>query len=167
LHFFIATVFEREQSFIRAPFPAEYIFAYLVYGFCATYAISFPGSPQHYVGFISMASIGIYILLKNLPRSKLVVILSVGILFFPAYYYGYMGIGKKYINPKSDLFEYTNKVGASLYFNTAVEIQKISNAYDEIVFKYKDLGKIYLISKDKNFIEMYTNKNLDPKVYDI
>ena len=165
--FLIAIVFERGSRFAEESFPDECIFAYLVYGFCATYAISFPGSPQHYVGFISMASIGIYILLKNLPRSKLAAILSIGVLFFPAHYCGYMAIGKKYISPRSDLFEYTNKVGTSLYFDTAVEIQKISKAHDEIVFKYKDLGKIYFIAKDKNFIEMYINKNLDPKIYDV
>ena len=165
--FLVKILFERVPVFIKEPFPDECIFAYLVYGFCATYAISFPGSPQHYVGFILMASIGIYILLKDLPKSKLVAMLSIGFLFLPAYYYGYLGIGKKYINPRSDLFEYINKVGASLSFNTAVEISKISKSYDEIIFKYKDLGRIYFISKDKNLIEMYIDKNLEPKIYDV
>ena len=145
----------------------QIILACVIYGLCATYAMSFPKSPQHYVGFILMAFFGIYILLKNSSFSIITTICSIAILFSTPYYYKYLRFNHKYIEAKSDFYEYKNKLGASIYFLTAIDVKEVSSEYDQLISKYEDSGKIYFISKDKIFIEMAQDKNIDPKVYDV
>jgi len=145
----------------------QIILAYIIYGVCAIYAISFPGSPQHYVGSMLMAFFGIFILLRNTALSRNALIFSIASLFFVSAYYNYLSFGQKLREVKSNFYEYKNQIGSSIYFSTAVDVNKISSDYASLIYKFQNEGKIYLFSKDKSFIEIAQDRNIEPKIYDI
>lgn len=164
---FWALIFKNSESGDQKFSRDQIILACIIYGACATYAMSFPKSPQHYVGFLIMAFIGVFILMRNVSVSKYGVIFSLITLFFLPLNYHYLSVGKKFKEVKSDFFSYQNQIGAAMYFATAVDVDKISHDYINLARKFQNQEKIYFFSKDKGYIEMANDKNLEPKIYDI
>lgn len=144
----------------------ELVYAYVALGLCATYAISFPRSPQHYAGFLLMAFFAIYIILYKLISSKTITVIAIAFLFYPAQHYLYLNLTRSN-DVMSNFYEFKNQLGSPIYFTTALKIERLNSDYDDIVQPYIDTGKIYFISQDKIFIEALKGKNLDPQVYDI
>ena len=145
----------------------QIIFACIAYGLCSSYAISFVKSPQHYVGFIAMAFIAIYIFLKDSLNSRFAAIVLVILLLFPAFHFKYFDLGKRPKQTLSDLYVYSDVIGAQLNFRTALNVGSLSETYHILSKKYESAGKIFFISKDKIFIELFNDKNIEPKVYDV
>ncbi|NQW57556.1 MAG: hypothetical protein HQ456_02495 [Polynucleobacter sp.] len=147
-------------------FTKSEILAFTIYPLCATYAISFAGSPQHFSGFLVMASYSLYIIfvtnLKELPRTVLVLLMLVAI----PYYFGFIKISQPFIDNSSEIFEYQN-VGKPLIFKTAMNIDQLSRDFDDITQNYGKQDSIYFLSRDKVFIETQRNTNLYPKIYDV
>lgn len=151
----------------KLSFDSHEVLALVSYGLCATYALSFLGSPQHYAGFLVMASISIFVLMKKYCHTKLMIAVALGLLLVVPTHYRYFSLGKKVFLSQSQLFEYKNELGFPIYFKTSLEIEALSKYYDEITKTFQSKGKIYFISKDKAFIEMFTGKNIEPEIYDI
>jgi hypothetical protein len=151
----------------KLSFDSHEVLALVSYGLCATYALSFLDSPQHYAGFLVMASISIFVLMKKYCYTKPMIAVALGLLMVAPTHYRYFSLGKKLFLSQSQLFEYKNELGSPIYFKTSLEIEAISMHYDEITNTFKSKGKIYFISKDKAFIETFTGKNIEPEVYDI
>jgi hypothetical protein len=143
------------------------LFATVAYAFCASYTLSFLKSPQHHSGFLIMSLIAIYILLCDSRKSKITLFISLFLLISPTIYLNYLDFGKRYKDVNNSYFDYKYQIGNKLNFKTAMQIEDINNDYDLLIKNYKEKGKIYFISKDKAFIEIFKNKNLDPKIYDI
>jgi hypothetical protein len=143
------------------------ILALVSYVLCATYTLSFLGSPQHYAGFLIMASISIFVLMKKNCHTKIMIIFALGLLFVVPIHYRYISLGKTVFLSQSQLFEFKNKLGLPIYFRTSLEIEDISKSYDDLTKYYQSKGKIYFISKDKIFIEAYKGVNIEPKIFDI
>jgi hypothetical protein len=151
----------------KLSFDNEEILALVSYGLCATYTLSFLRSPQHFAGFLVMATLSIFVLVRKYGKSRPAIALGFGLLLVVPIHYSYMSVGKKFFLQTSQLFEYKNKIGTPIFFKTALEIDEVYKDYDEIVKLSQPKGKTYFISKDKIFIEAYTNKNIEPAVYDI
>lgn len=145
----------------------QIIFACISYGFCSSYAIGFAKSSQHYAGFIFMAFIPIFIFVKASVKSRLLLFTTISLLLFPAVRFKYFNFGNKYSASYSSLYSYQNDIGTTLKFKTALNLDEVFKSYNAITERYIRDGKIYFISKDKIFIELYINKNIEPKVYDI
>lgn len=150
-------------------FSDQDIFNYVAYALCATYAISFAGSPQHYVGFVLMAFISIFLILKKISYSlsKLVIgvliFLAIPIYFFYPYSYG---LGEKFKPYMPNYLSFNERFGKNIYFASDIKIDVINSDYINLVKKYEN-SKIYFISKDKIYIETYSDVNLEPKSYDV
>lgn len=144
----------------------EEILGFIGFGLSATYAISFPNSPQHYSGFILMASCAIYIILKNNLNTIFKSILILSLFLYIPYHYRYLNIGQHINFEKSVYFDYKNDLGDTINFKTAMEIGSLSKNYDDVLSKANG-KKTFFISKDKIYIEAYKGKNLLPKVYDV
>lgn len=151
----------------KLSFDSHEILALVSYGLCATYALSFLGSPQHYAGFLVMASFSIFVLMKKYCNTKIMIVLALGLLLVVPIHYRYVSLGKKVFVSQSQLFEYKNELGSPTFFKTALEIGVLSSDYDEITKPFLAKGKIYFISKDKAFIETFSGKNIQPVIYDI
>jgi hypothetical protein len=151
----------------KLSFKGHEILALVSYGLCATYALSFLGSPQHYAGFLVMASFSIFVLMKKYCKTKLMIVLALGLLLVVPIHYRYFSLGKKVFSSQSQLFEYKNELGTPIFFKTALEIEALSRDYEEITQPFQSKGEIYFISKDKAFIETFSEKNIQPVVYDV
>jgi hypothetical protein len=119
------------------------------------------------VGFIAMAFIAIYIFLKDSLNSRFAAIVLVILLLFPAFHFKYFDLGKRPKQTLSDLYVYSDVIGAQLNFRTALNVGSLSETYYILSKKYESAGKIFFISKDKIFIELFNDKNIEPKVYDV
>lgn len=156
----------KDGKFQSFSFTKSEILVFIFYPLCATYAISFAGSPQHFSGFMVLASYSIYIIfvsnIKGLQRTAIALLLLLAV----PYYYGFVKISQPFVNNSSEIFEYQN-VGKTLVFKTALNIDQVSKDYDDITKDYVKQGQIYFLSRDKIFIETQKNANLNPKIYDI
>ena len=148
-------------------FSNEEILAYISYGALATYTISFMGSPQHYAGFLILTFLSIFIVIKNSGSRILNCLLLISILLIPPLNSGYLDTGKEFIIEKSDYFNYLQKLGHHIYFRSPINVSKIAEEYNILASKYSPTGKIYLISKDKSYLELFLDQNIQPKSYDI
>ena len=156
----------KDWKFPSFSFTKSEILAFIFYPLCAMYAISFAGSPQHFSGFMLMASYSLYIIfvsnLKGVQRTAIALLLLLAV----PYYFGFVKISAPMVNNSSEIFEY-HDVGKALVFKTALNIDQVSKDYYDITKDYVKQGPIYFLSRDKIFIETQRNSNLNPKIYDI
>ena len=143
------------------------ILAYVSYGALATYAIAFAHSPQHYSGFIQMASISIFLIVKN--NNKIIAQLILLSLFFliPSYIFHYLQPRNNFAITQSSFYNYSEKLGNRMYFRTPTNISIIADEYHSLIARHALDKKVFFLSKDKLFIENYFDKNLEPKTYDV
>lgn len=163
----VASIKNYSIDFDAIKFSNEEIIAFICYGFSATYTISSAFSPQHYAGFILMSSYSIYVLFNKIIRTQLVALSVIASFIGIPYYFSYVSTGQKFTISESSFFKYDNKIGKHIYFNSPMNINNIANDFEQITKNYDDKNGIYLLSKDKIFIETMLNKNLNPKIYDV
>ncbi len=148
-------------------FSTKEIFAYISYGALASYTIAFVGSPQHYAGFLQMACLSIFLIVKSSKNTIHQVLLMTTLSIFPAIQYSYIHATSSFDISKSSYYDYTGKLGTSLYFRTPSNFDIITDEFNSLITKQALNKKVYFLSKDKLFIENYLGKNIEPKTYDV
>lgn len=142
-------------------------YAYVAYILLSSYALAFYKSAQHYSDFILIALPYIYLIIKNSSISFLAKILLPIYFCLIAFFMGFVNAPKisKNVDSSPSYYEYSN-VGADLKFEIPNNIDYINAELSKIV-KDNKIKNYYFISKDKVYIEMFNNKNMYPKNFDI
>jgi hypothetical protein len=142
------------------------ILAFVSYALCATYAISFAGSPQHFSGFMVMASYSVYVVFMTNVRGVLKTTITIILIFSIPYSFGFLKLSQPFEKNNSKEYNYY-QIGRDLVFNSALNLEALSRDFDAITRDYASKGSIYFLSRDKVFIETYKDINLSPRIYDV
>lgn len=142
------------------------IFCYFSYLGMSTYAISFPGSPQHFCSFIIMASFPIYFLATGVTKNKFLGIIFLTPLFLTAYHYSYFNLPKRLEINTPTFFE-NKEFGSELTFTTPSNIDLIYKQYKELTNPYSPDDGVLNLTSDSKYFAAVSGKNPPQKNYDL
>ncbi|MBM3192248.1 MAG: hypothetical protein FJZ63_06345 [Chlamydiae bacterium] len=169
LPYFLSAILR--SCFSDNPISVLEFLSYTAVGLCLTYCLSFPGSPMHYFGFLVLTALPQVIIfsplvtkvkLQRIPwtiRTLLTILLCL-----PTYKYrkipsSQVPCNASYLSPAS--------YGRKLVFTSSWNLKKLDDDLTVFLDSFKlRIDDIALLTKDKGFIELYRDKNLEPKSYD-
>ncbi len=157
----------------KLQFSLKDFFSFLYIICASSYTIRFYNSPQHFVGFMLLASPGYLFLLRKInysTRKLKIDLLYSGaffvLLFLTPWFMGYFSLPQKY-NDRGNLFFEVQSYGKSISFNLGNDIEKISDEISGLESgDDKGFDSTYFLIREKAIMEISLDKVLNPLNFD-
>ena len=142
------------------------ISAIIYCGTFSSYAFSFPGSPQHFVGYLLLTAPALFFLIRaSAEESKIYSILVSAVFLFPIAYNRYVSPPAPIERPAFDIYE-TKAVGKPLIFHIANEANLIDVEIRALIPENTDLKDTYFLIREKHLLELNAQRAYYPSTYD-
>jgi hypothetical protein len=136
-------------------------------GTFSSYAFSFPGSPQHFVGYLLLAAPALFFLIRiAIDKTFIFLIAAIGIFTLPVAYNKYVSTPAQIERPIYDVY-LTKPIGKSLRFLIANDVQAIDSEIKSLIGdKTPNIDQIYFLIREKNLLELNAQRAYYPSAYD-